>query len=198
MNFEYSPDEYIAELHRQSEQAQVLVSGLDDTGLNWQPDGGKGWSVAQCLDHLVIMNRLYAKALLAAIDSNRSQLRERRVPMQPSGWLTRLLIRFEEPPPKLKLSAPRKISPPSQLTSAILSEFEAVQNQLVAFVRDCGEADLDDLRVRDPLFPLHLTADTQLLIIAAHNRRHLWQAEQVRKHAGFPTKPARAQDARND
>ena len=153
MNFEYGPDEYIAELHRQSEQAQALVSGLDDTGLNWQPDGGKGWSVAQCLDHLVIMNRLYAKALLAAIDSNRSQLRERRVPMQPSGWLTRLLIRFEEPPPKLKLPAPRKISPPSQITSAILIEFEAVQNQLIEFVHDYGEADLGYLRVARPAVP---------------------------------------------
>ena len=191
MKLEYSPDEYIAELHRQTEQAQVLVSGLDETELNWQPDGGKGWSIAQCLDHLVIMTGFYAKALLAAVDSNRSQLRERKAPMRPSGWLTRQLIRFEEPPPKLKLPAPRKISPPSQPTSAILVEFEAVQAQLIEFVRDCGEADLGDLRVRDPLFPLHLTADTQLLIIAAHNRRHLWQAEQVRKHAGFPDKAGR-------
>ena len=49
-----------------------------------------------------------------------------------------------------------------------------------------GGTDLGDLRVKDPLFPLHLTADTQLLIIAAHNRRHLWQAENVKKNSGFP------------
>jgi DinB superfamily len=197
MKLEYSPGEYMGELQRQCEQAKLLVSGLDDIALNWQPDT-KGWSIAQCLDHLVIMNGLYAKALVAAIDNNCSQLKPRKAPIHASGWLARLLIKFEEPPPKLKLPAPRKISPPSQLTSAILVQFEAVQNLLIEFVHKWGEADLGDLRMRDPLFPLHLPADTLLLIIAAHNRRHLWQAEQVRKHADFPTKPARAQDASND
>lgn len=194
MKLEYSTEEYIAELQRQSEQAEAAVSGLSETALNWQPDGGKGWSVAQCLDHLVIMNGFYAKALQAAVDSNRDQLQPRRARIKPSGWLTRLLIRFEEPPPKLKLPAPRKITPPSQLTSAILLEFEAVQKQLMEFLRQWGGADLGDLRVRDPLLPLHLTADTQLLIITVHNRRHLWQAERVRNHAGFPTKPAQGQE----
>ena len=60
-----------------------------------------------------------------------------------------------------------------------------MQNRLIEFVHEWGESDLGDLRVRDPLFPMHLTADTQLLIIAAHNRRHLWQAEQVRNRTGF-------------
>ena len=61
----------------------------------------------------------------------------------------------------------------------MLEDFKAVQQELVDFVREWGEADLGDLKVTDPLFPLHLTADTALLIIAAHNRRHLWQAERV-------------------
>lgn len=185
MKFEYSLDEYIAELQRQSEQARVLANGLDEARLNWQPEGGKGWSIAQCLDHLVIMNGFYATALQVAAADNRSQLHPGKFPIQPSGWLTCLLIRFEEPPPKLKLLAPRKISPPSRLSSTILVDFEAMQNQLIGFVHEWGESDLGDLRVRDPLFPMHLTADTQLLIIGAHNRRHLWQAEQVRNRAGF-------------
>ena len=42
MKSEYSLDEYIAELERQSEQARALANGLDEAGLNWQPDGGKG------------------------------------------------------------------------------------------------------------------------------------------------------------
>ena len=182
---EYTPEEFVAELERQSAQAQTLAGGLDETALNWQPNGGKGWSVAQCLDHLLIMNRMYVKALQGAVESNRDQLEPRKVPIKPSGWFARWFIGFEEPPPKLKLPAPRKISPPSRLTSAILRDFEAVQNQLVEFARKWGETDLGDLRVKDPLFPMHLTADTQLLVIAAHNRRHLWQAEQVKKNAGF-------------
>lgn len=182
----YSSEEFIAELERQSAQAGMLASGLDEPALNWQPNGGKSWSIAQCLDHLVIMNAIYAKALLSAVESNRDQLEPRKVPIQASGWFMRWFIGMEEPPPKLKLPAPKKIAPPSRLTDAILGDFEAVQDQLVEFVRQWGETDLGDLRVKDPLFPLHLTVDTELLIVAAHNRRHLWQAEQVRSNVGFP------------
>lgn len=182
---QYSPEEFVAELERQSAQAQTLAMGLSDAALNWQPNDGKSWSVAQCLDHLTIMNAIYLKALQATVESNRDQLEPRKVPIQASGWLTRLVVSFEEPPPKIKLPAPRKISPPSNLPQAVISDFQTLQKQLAVFVREWGEADLGDLRVKDPLFPLHLTVDTELLIIAAHNRRHLWQAENVKRNAGF-------------
>ena len=186
MALEYTTEEFVAELERQSAQALAIAGDLSEPALNWQPNGGKAWSVAQCLVHLAIMNRMYVKALRDAVANNEDQLEPRKVHIQPSGWFTRLFISYEEPPPKIKLPAPRKISPPSQLTSSILLDFETVQNQLAEFVRKWGGTDLGDLRVKDPLFPLHLTADTQLLVIAAHNRRHLWQAEQVKQNAGFP------------
>jgi DinB superfamily len=186
MTSEYTTREFVTELERQSAQAQELAAGLSEYALNWQPDGGKSWSVAQCLDHVVIMNRMYVKALQDAVATNRDQLEPRKNPIQPSGWATRLFIRYEEPPPKIKLPAPKKISPPSQLTNSVLDEFQSVQKQLVTFVHEWGDADLGDLKVKDPLFPLHLSADTELLIITAHNRRHLWQAENVKKSAGFP------------
>ena len=68
----------------------------------------------------------------------------------------------------------------------MVSNFRTLQKQLADFVQEWGGADLGDLKVKDPLFPLHLTVDTELLIIAAHNRRHLWQAENVKKTVSFP------------
>jgi hypothetical protein len=186
MKPECTSEEFLAELQRQSSQAESLAGGLSDAALNWQPNSGKSWSVGQCLEHLAIMNAMYVEALQAAVENNRDQLEPRKNPMQASGWFTGLFISYEEPPPKIKLPAPRKISPPSNITGVIVEEFATVQRQLSAFVRQWGEADLGDLKVKDPLFPIHLTADTHLLIIAAHNRRHLWQAENVKKSAGFP------------
>ena len=186
IKLEYSPEELTAELERQSEMAKALACGRDDGSLNWQPNGGKSWSVLQCLDHLLIMNRKYLKALQESIKNNRDQLEPRRVPIQPSGWFIRWWIGTEEPPPKFKLPAPKKIYPPSQLTSAVVDEFCSVQKQLADFVREWGGADLGDVKVKDPLFPLHLTADTHLLLITYHNRRHLWQAANVAKAEGFP------------
>lgn len=185
MSKTYTPAEYTAELERQIVQVFALTASLSESALNWQPTP-KSWSIGQCLDHLVIMNRMYAKALPQAVAHNRDQLRSRQTPMQASGWFTATFLRYEEPPPKIKLPAPGKISPPSKLTAAVVDEFQGLNLQLVAFMRQWGETDLGELRVKDPLFPIHLTADTQLLVIAAHNRRHIWQAEQVKKRAGFP------------
>ncbi len=186
LKLEYTPTEFIAELDRQTAQAQALADGLGETALNWQPKGGKGWSILQCLDHLAIMNARYVKALQDAVANNEDQLEPRKTPIQPSGWFTRWFIGMEEPPPKIKLPAPGKISPPSRLTGAVVGEFCGLQKQLADFVRQWGEADLGDLKVKDPLFPLHLTADTQMLVVAIHNRRHLWQAENVKKDVRFP------------
>ena len=138
MKLEYTPAEFAAELDRQSAQAHTLTSGLNDAALNWQPSGGKSWSVAQCLDHLVIMNRMYVKALQDAVANNQDQLEPRKVPMQPSGWFTRLFISYEEPPPKIKLPAPKKILPPSKLTGAVVDEFCALQKEFADFVRRVG------------------------------------------------------------
>jgi DinB superfamily len=186
LKLEYTPEEYISELDRQSKMALALADGLSEAALNWQPNRGKSWSIAQCLDHLAIMNAKYVKALQDAVAKNQDQLEPRQVPIQPSGWFMRWWIGTEEPPPKFKLPAPKKILPPSKLEATVVREFCDLQKRLADFVREWGQADLGDLKVRDPLFPLHLTADTQLLLITYHNRRHLWQAANVKKNAEFP------------
>jgi len=182
----YTPAELIAELDRQSAQAQSLAGGLSDAALNWQPNGGKGWSVLQCLDHLAIMNAKYVKALGEAVANNEDQLEPRKKPIQPSGWFTRWFVSTEEPPPKFKLPAPKQLAPPSALTGAVVEEFRELQKQLADFLRQWGDADLNDLQVKNPLAPIQLKADTVLLLVSYHNRRHLWQAEIVKKHAEFP------------
>jgi DinB superfamily len=186
LKLEYTPAELVAELERQRNQAQSLAAGLTEAALNWQPNGGKSWSVAQCLDHLAIMNGLYVKALQDAVNNNRDQLEPRKTPIQPSGWFMRWFIGSEEPPPKFKFSAPKKLAPPSTHSGAVAEDFESLQKQLVDFVHEWGEADLNDLKMKNPLAPIQLKLDTALLVISYHNRRHLWQAENVKKNAGFP------------
>jgi hypothetical protein len=186
LKLEYTPDELVVELDRHAAMAKGLADGRSDATLNWQPKGGQGWSVLQCLDHLLIMNRKYLKALSESVANNRDQLEPRKVPIQPSGWFMRWFIGSEEPPPKFKLPAPSKLRPASDLTLATVDEFCAVQGQLADFVREWGNADLGDLKMKNPLAPIHLTADTALLLIAYHNRRHLWQAANVTKAQGFP------------
>ena len=53
-----SLEQFVDELNRQNQQAQVLVGNLSDIALNWQPNGGRSWSIGQCLEHLGATNTL--------------------------------------------------------------------------------------------------------------------------------------------
>ena len=46
-----------------------VCAGLDASQLNWQPDGGRRWSIAQCLDHLAKTTLLYGRRIEEAIDA---------------------------------------------------------------------------------------------------------------------------------
>ncbi len=108
LKLEFTPDEYVSELDRQTKMAQALAAGINDSSLNWQPNSGKSWSVLQCLDHLAMMNGKYVKAMQDAVSNNRDQLEPRKGLIQPSGWLTRWFIGTEEPPPTIQTSGPEE------------------------------------------------------------------------------------------
>ena len=48
------------------------------------------------------------------------------------------------------------------------------------------QMDLNHVRFRNPFVPvLRFSVGTGLLIVNAHDRRHLWQAERVKESAGY-------------
>ena len=79
-----------------------------------------------------------------------------------------------------------------------MDEFQGLQKQLVDFVHEWGEADLNDLKMKNPLAPIQLKLDTALLVISYHNRRHLWQAENVKKNAGFRAESLRPRNIHHE
>lgn len=179
------------ELDRTDAEARQLVSTLTEAQLNWQPGGGTGWSVAQCLDHLARSTALYAPALLEAVRKAKAKASSRRAgtPIQPP-WLGRWFIRDLEPPPKRKFKSPKKARPATQqLNSAnVLKAFLAAHDQVRTVIEEARELDLNRIRFRNPFLRfLPWTIGTGLLILGAHDRRHLWQAEQVLKAMQEPS-----------
>jgi hypothetical protein len=167
------------ELDRTDQEARQLVSGLSDTQLNWQPDAG-AWSVAQCLDHLGQINSVYIVALQAAVrhpDRNSAGPYE---PIQP-GWFGRWFINAMEPPPRRKFRSPAKGRPGTHKSGdEVLSAFIASHNELRRLIHEAREVNLNRVRFKNPFVSvLRFTVGTGILIIAAHDRRHLWQARQV-------------------
>jgi hypothetical protein len=167
-------------------EARRIAGTLSDAQINWRPSE-TAWSIAQCLDHLGRGNTIYAAALQQAVQEARVAPPPRKGPLRP-GWLSRLFIWSLEPPPRIKMQAPGKIVPAvSHKGDEVLEMFLRSQEDMRAVLQESASLDLNRIRFRNPfIVSLRFTVGAGLLIIAAHNRRHLWQAEQVRQAPGFP------------
>ena len=165
--------------------AQGLVAGLTEEGGSWRarPDS---WSVAECLDHLATANRVYLGAMQPAALRASEQGRQRRGPALP-GIVGRLFVRTLEPPVAalFRMKSPRKIRPLSSRPLAeTLTSFIASHNEVQAFVLANANLDLAGVGFRNPFLPgVRFSLATGLHVIAAHERRHLWQAWRVRRMA---------------
>jgi len=176
--------DYIAALDNADRQATEMVASLSDAQVNWQPHNGGAWSVAQCLEHMGATSIVYLEALREA--AKRAKAGHR--PLAAAGFLSRFFLKKAEPPVSLKIKAPGKIHPSQGLTKAeALKKFHESTDAVRQFACETQGLDLCGTRFKNPFIKgLNFTVATGLLVIAAHNRRHLWQMEQVLKDAGFP------------
>jgi DinB family protein len=183
------PDEIrqvLDELEANERRAEALVADLDTGSLNWRHDE-RSWSTAQCLDHLNVANRVYLEAIRPTIEEARRQGKRRQGPVRP-GWFERWFVASMEPPPKRKLSAPKKIVPAfSGEKEVLLAELWRRHREIAGLLQEAADLDLG-VRFPNPFIPLlRFRVWTGFLVIPAHERRHLWQAEQLRKKPGFPS-----------
>ena len=168
------------ELDRTDQEARQLVSQLSAAQFNWQPTP-TAWSVAQCLAHLGQMNSVLAAALRTAVrQANKNSVMPRR-PIQP-GWFGRWFINQMEAPPRRKLKTPKQGIPEAHKSrEEILGAFIAAHDELRSLIHEARDLDLNRIRFRNPFIGLlRYTLATALLVIGAHDRRHLWQANQLR------------------
>ncbi|HLY19286.1 MAG TPA: DinB family protein [Bryobacteraceae bacterium] len=167
-------------------EASSLVNGLKITQFNWRPDG-RGWSVAECLLHLNMVGHRYVNELDAVLAEARAQGRTAAGPFG-YGMFGKWILENTEPPPKRKFKARRPFRPTEdQPVTAVLPTFLHLQDQLSRQLEQASGLDLAHIKVPAPGFgPVRLNLHITLAWIAAHERRHLWQARQVLGHAAFP------------
>lgn len=165
--------------------ARALVDGLTETSGAWRSDGSS-WSVAECLDHLAIANRVYLRAMQPVAERALMQGRRRRRPALP-GAIGRWFIKTLEPPAtsRFKRAAPKLIRPRDAPPLAdSTAQFLASHEEVGAFLRRYADIDLAGVRFPNPFVRgLRFSLATGVHVIAAHERRHLWQAWRVRHAA---------------
>ena len=169
--------------------AQALCAGLSESQFNWRP-GEDRWSMAECLVHL---NRSVSATLPAfdrAIEDGRAKGRVAKGggPVR-YGWFSRWMIGSMEPPPKRRMKTFPVFAVPVGGTHAIgrvLPEFVSMRDQLAERVRRADGLDLTGNRTVSPVTRLlRMPLGAYLQFVIAHDRRHLWQARQVRNAPGF-------------
>jgi hypothetical protein len=90
----------------------------------------------------------------------------------------------------------RQVLQKSGSAAEVLEGFLRAQEMIRAVLLENAGLDLNRIRFRNPFIGfLRFTVGAGLLIIAAHDRRHLWQAGRVREAAGFPAPETQIQSA---
>jgi hypothetical protein len=167
------------------QDARSLLTGLSEGQGTWRADPAS-WSVAECLDHLATGNHVYLDAMAPAAERALAEGRHRRGPALP-GTIGRWFVRSFEPPVKtiFRMRAPRKIRPrPSPPLVDAAERFFGSQRDVVTFLRKYADIDLAGVVFPNPFIRgVRLSLATGLHVLAAHERRHLWQAWRVRRGA---------------
>lgn len=165
-------------------EAEGLMNGLDEAALNWSPSPEK-WSVAQCLDHLTITARRYAEAIepvVAAAPKDSPDKPAKR------GWLASWFIRSLEPPVRFRAKAPQPFRPQTTVSrDALIRDYGETHRRLREQIEASNGVDLSGVKVVSPVAGwIKLRLGDCYAVICAHERRHLWQASEVRSAEGFP------------
>ena len=171
--------------------ADALTSRVTDEEFFWQPDEGRRWSIALCLDHLAVANTVYGTAMRGAIDKARASGWMRTGPAAP-GFFGRKFAESLEPPVNRRTRAPGKIKPrPVASREEILGSYHKAHDDLRRMLVDAAAIDVNRATFRNPLIGIvRVRVSTGFNVVAAHDRRHLWQAEQVEKALRARTHPA--------
>ena len=172
-------EEVETELSEATSRAWQLVRTTDGRLFTVRPTP-RDWSAAECIAHLSLSTEEFLPVLQNAIDDAKQKgwTSKKRPAMDVIG---RTLRWFLEPPIRKRVKAAGRFVPRSaRAKSEAFGEFAALQSKLVDAVHNAEGLDVRKIKVSSPFDKrVKYNLYSAFKIIAAHQRRHLWQAEQA-------------------
>jgi hypothetical protein len=161
-------------------RVRELLTGLSEERLRKRPADGR-WSALECVAHLNLSNEAMLPGIREAVGS---------APALPGGHESfrmdlagRLLAWSLEPPARIKMKASTIATPvASEGPAELLEMFVRQHQELERLVEASAGRAITKARMKSPFANLRYNAYSALRIIAAHDRRHLWQARQALGH----------------
>jgi hypothetical protein len=178
--------EYRRQIEAVNADAQDLIAGLSESQFNWARAPGH-WSIAECLDHLTVTNRELIEEMKRAVTDARARGLTASGPFR-YGIIGNMLVRSQEPPARMKFKAPKIFKPrSSQSLEATARDFFAVHDEVLRLIKEANGLNLARIKVTSPVTRFFKLSLGQVFgLIATHDRRHLWQARQVKGDPAFP------------
>jgi len=175
----------LSQLEHIRTHAAGLTRNLSEAQFNWHPSPSQ-WSIGQCFEHLDRADSDAVQLVSSAMQQARSLRLLHSGPYR-YGRFSRWLAGVMEPPPRRKSKAPARFVPPEQVSGAdVMARFMSINAELQKLARELEGIDLARAKVRSPLPLLKMSLGARLQLACSHDRRHLYQARQVREDRRFP------------
>jgi hypothetical protein len=166
--------------------AKALFGHLNREQLNWKP-AADSWSVAQCLDHLITINREYYPVFDRILKGEHRRTLLHRLPLL-SAMFGRLMVKALSPNSSQKLKAPATARPSSSsIDQQIVEHFITQQRETLGRMRSLENRDPAETIITSPFASVVVYSLLDAFrIVVAHERRHFAQAQRVMDTDGFP------------
>jgi hypothetical protein len=159
----------------------ALAEALAEQEMAWRPEPGR-WSIAEILIHLRLTNEACLPSLDHAIEDARRKKLLAEGPFR-LGWMGRFFVWYVEPPPMIRLPAPAVLRPLLEGPAGeALPRLLDSRRRVLARLEAASGLDLERARFVSPFASfVKMSLLAIFSVFTAHERRHLWQAENVRR-----------------
>ena len=160
-----------------SEQARQMFARYDEASLQQRPPSG-GWCAAECIAHLALTNAQYE----SMFQDGFSRAAKGSEPYK-RDFKGRMLAWIMEPPYRHGVKTRPNFEPVNLGTPQhVLADFLESQKVMFTRLERAHGLALDQVKVESPFRKgFFYNMYSLFWILASHQRRHLWQAEQALK-----------------
>ena len=174
------------QLHAVTADVESAFGSLTPDQLNWKPSPSE-WSIAQCLEHLIVINGSYFPVFERVERGQFTPTFKERLPLLPRVFGPLVLKAVSpESPRRYKAAAPFQPSS-SALAGDIVARFVTHQQEVARHLEAAAGLHPERLVITSPVasFVTYSLLDA-FRILVAHEQRHLAQARRVKGSPGFP------------
>lgn len=170
------PGQLTGELNEATQRARRLVERTDGRVFTVRPVPNS-WSAAECLSHLTLTGKSFIPVIQDAIAKAKAEKKHKHhLSVDVLGNVLRWLM---EPPVRRHFKTKAPFVPrASRPKFEAWAEFASLQSQLMYEALEANDVDFRAITVVSVFDRhIHYSLYSAFRIIAAHERRHLWQAE---------------------